>query len=480
MDDPRAAEPTHECIVVQHDPLAMLSTDDATISNLDTGTPVTNCDQAHGYITTASGGTISRSGTTCICSGAWAVNNPRVCCPNPDVGNLAYYNGINCVSRAAGTFNENKLFPEDPDCPENATYSPSRRSCVCNDGFNLNAAGNECVQNAVNCPPGTHLSNKSCIINVPFLKAKRFCEKVDSLWNTTSHNCNTFNADGLQGVYNAVYNAATNDGSYLNVNAKKGAFRDPNLVFANGMRMWILGDRAASIPGLSYNPDAYNTKTDTVCSIKSGVTVESNCDEENSFFCKDESRCYTVSSDAKGPSLADARNCCANPDKQDIVDDSYASGSYAYRLDPRIYAISGFTVFVDIDGARKGSSTLWDDIFPFYISTDGEVYPGYPLNAGNTRRKYIGGNSSYLNVDVYYYKQNGDNRVKHYVDRSIPMARALCLTKKISVKTPYCRNLGVSYRKQGNYTTIDKYVEEEYPCHNQKCFIHLKNKVKFL
>ena len=477
VDDSSAANPTHECIVVRQDPLASLSTETATVSTPVTGTSVTNCDNAHGYIE-ASGGFISPSGTTCVCSGAWAVNNPRVCCPNPGDGNLAYYDGTqNCVSRAAGTRNESTV--AGSNCPTDATYSPSSRSCVCNDGFNLNASN--CVRNAVNCPPGTHLSNSSCVINAPFLKAKRFCEKVNSLWNTKSHLCDTFTEDGQhRAVYTAVYNAATNDGSYLSVNATEGAFSDirPNLVFANGMRMWILGDRAASIPGLSYNPDEYTDQSHTICQLVDNITVGA-CSVPN-FFCRDEGRCYSVTTSADGPRLVDARNCCASPDKQSIVDASYAGGSYDYRLDSRIYAISGFTVFVDIDGAGKGSSTLWDDIFPFYISTDGEVYPGYPLNAGNTRLKYIGGNSSYLNVDVYYYSQSGDNRVKTYVDRSIPMARALCLTKKISVKTPYCRNLGESYRKQGNYTTIDKYVEEEYPCHNQKCFIHLKNKVKFL
>lgn len=150
VDDPSAANLTHECIVVQRDPLASLSTDTATASTPDTGTAVTNCDNAHGYIE-ASGGTISPFGTTCICSGAWAVNNPRVCCPNPGDGNLAYYDGTSasCVSRAAGTRNESTV--AGSNCTANATYSPSSRSCVCNDGFNLNASN--CVRNAVNCPP---------------------------------------------------------------------------------------------------------------------------------------------------------------------------------------------------------------------------------------------------------------------------------------------------------------------------------------
>ena len=150
-----------------------------------------------------------------------------------------------------------------------------------------------------------------------------------------------------------------------------------------------------------------------------------------------------------------------------------------YRKDPRIYAVSGFTVFMDIDGS-KGSGTLWDDVFPFYITTDGQVYPAYPLNAADSRLKYIAGNSSYLNTDIYYYENTNNNRRKHYVERSVPLARALCLTKRISVYTPYCQNLGSNFRtKGGAYTGIENYVNDVYPCYDKKCYVHVKNKLKF-
>lgn len=463
----------NECIVIKSSGAFNNSVGSAVSSTVATLPEVPIC---NGY----EGNNVSNSLGKCECTGGvFSANNPKVCCTTPaTVGNSAYFNGNTCIECKTGAFNERT----NSCCPNNSLYSSSRRECVCNDGYILSE--NSCVMSANSCPPGTHISGNACVQNPPFLRAQDFCNAINNLWNTNDHNCNTFTpvaGSNIQ-MYSDVYNAATNgdQGSevYLNINAEAGAFKNlkPNIVFSNGMRMWILGDRAASIPGLSYNPDVYGTITDTVCSIKTGVTTEGACNEANSFFCKDESRCYTVSSNANGPSLDDARNCCSVTKTSDIMATYNVDN---YRKDPRIYAVSGFTVFMDIDGS-KGSGTLWDDVFPFYITTDGQVYPAYPLNAADSRLKYIAGNSSYLNTDIYYYENTNNNRRKHYVERSVPLARALCLTKRISVYTPYCQNLGSNFRtKGGAYTGIEKYVNDVYPCHDRKCYVHVKNKLKF-
>lgn len=463
----------NECIVIKSSGAFNNSVGSAVSSTVATLPEVSIC---NGY----EGNNVSNSLGKCECTGGvFSANNPKVCCTTPaTVGNSAYFNGNTCIECKTGAYDElNKSC-----CPKNSLYSSSRRECVCNDGYIL--SGISCVMSANSCPPGTHISGNACVQNPPFLRAQAFCNAINNLWNTNDHNCNTFTpvaGSNIQ-MYSDVYNAATNgdQGSevYLNINAEAGAFKNlkPNIVFSNGMRMWILGDRAASIPGLSYNPDVYGTITDTVCSIKTGVTTEGACNEANSFFCKDESRCYTVSSNANGPSLDDARNCCSVTKTSDIMATYNVDN---YRKDPRIYAVSGFTVFMDIDGS-KGSGTLWDDVFPFYITTDGQVYPAYPLNAADSRLKYIAGNSSYLNTDIYFYENTNNNRRKHYVERSVPLARALCLTKRISVYTPYCQNLGSNFRtKGGAYTGIEKYVNDVYPCHDKKCYVHVKNKLKF-
>ena len=463
----------NECIVIKSSG-AFNNSVGSVVSSSDVA--LTEVPICNGY----EGNNVSNSLGKCECTGGvFSANNPKVCCPTPTtVGNSAYFNGNTCIECITGAFNERT----NSCCPNNSLYSSSRRECVCNDGYILSE--NSCVMSANSCPPGTHISGNACVQNPPFLRAQAFCNAINNLWNTNDHNCNTFTpvaGSNIQ-MYSDVYNAATNgdQGSevYLNINAEAGAFKNlqPNIVFSNGMRMWILGDRAASIPGLSYNPDVYGTITDTVCSIKTGVTTEGACNEANSFFCKDESRCYTVSSNADGPSLDDARNCCSVTKTSDIMATYNVDN---YRKDPRIYAVSGFTVFMDIDGS-KGSGTLWDDVFPFYITTDGQVYPAYPLNAADSRLKYIAGNSSYLNTDIYYYENTNNNRRKHYVERSVPLARALCLTKRISVYTPYCQNLGSNFRtKGGAYTGIENYVNDVYPCHDRKCYVHVKNKLKF-
>lgn len=476
-----------ECIVIRRDPMALHSATSYSEMSLFPVANTQKCDNQHGY-----SGTVISNGIGCRCNnGVFAANNPKACCPTPPADSIAYYRTtpvVGCINCSAGAYNETTGLC----CPANSKYSSSRRTCVCDDGYSMNADGSACNRSDANCPLGSHMTGAGaaahCVQNPPYLLASRFCEAINNLWNTSSPAvCNTFtlHPDGRR-IYQAVYEAATNDGHYLNINATPHAFDtanggpEPNIVFSNGMIMWILGDRAASIPGLSYNPDAYTAanRTHTVCNFQNGVTTQADCGGAPNYFCRDEGRCYSVSSSVDGsgnPILGDARNCCSLADFNDLI-----ANIPDYTKDARVYAISGFTVFMDIDGATKGSGTLWDDVFPFYITADGQVYPGYPLNASDGRSKYIGGNSSYLATDVYYYRNIGGNRRKHYVDKGIPLARALCLTKKISVNTPYCLNLGVNFRKRGGeFVNIENYVNNNYDCHDHNCYIHVKNKVKF-
>lgn len=36
----------------------------------------------------------------------------------------------------------------------------------------------------------------------------------------------------------------------------------------------------------------------------------------------------------------------------------------------------GYIVYIDVDGS-KGNSTLWDDVYPFYITMSGRVVPAF-------------------------------------------------------------------------------------------------------
>ena len=134
-----------------------------------------------------------------------------------------------------------------------------------------------------------------------------------------------------------------------------------------------------------------------------------------------------------------------------------------------------------------GGGTLWKDVFPFYISSNGNVYPAYPLNAAkadadnstDSSSLFQGGNSSALSADVFYYDVIDGKRRKINVYPSIPYARALCLSIEVSAFTPYCQNLGSKFRD--SHTPIDNFIySNDNPCYNHRCFVKLKNKIKFL
>lgn len=51
----------------------------------------------------------------------------------------------------------------------------------------------------------------------------------------------------------------------------------------------------------------------------------------------------------------------------------------------------GYVVYIDIDGTRGGSSQLWEDVYPFYITLSGTLIPAYDsANAGE-----FGGDSTF-------------------------------------------------------------------------------------
>ena len=503
---------TYECYVNVADPDA-----EYTHPNLGQNSDVAPsspliCDSqfgTKGMTNNASGGSL-----LCSCDAAHpvkAINNKNICCATPTTGKYAYYShkSASCVNCALGAFNEKT----EVCCPDNASYNSSLGKCVCKEGYTPDSDSNltVCNMSGSTCPAGSHLENSNCtdnckcISNAPIIKAQRFCELVSYYWNTSSHKCNTFFEDDGVGYYSSLFSAITaNNTPYLSASAVEGAFRniEPNITFANGLMMWILSDKSASIPGLSYNPEGFTPKINT-CKILSD-TQEASCTEP-SYYCKNEEKCLTITRGEGENILKDARNCCSTSNLSDLV---FLYEGKDYLRDLRTYAINGFTVFVDINGKKDndelgGGGTLWKDVFPFYVSSNGNVYPGYPLNAAkaakpeegtegsegnyNTTKDssalYQGGNSSYLSTDVFYYDIVDGRRTKINVYPSVPYARALCLAGEISAYTPYCQNLGSKFRIVGDksYSRIDQFVySDDNPCYKHSCFVKLKNKIKFL
>lgn len=452
-------------------------------------TPVSNkvtdtCKPLYGYYNMKNaGGSYS---VTCVCSDAYlysSANNAKACCKKPASGKTAYAktnlspkvqaNKV-CIE-CSGDFNPNN---GGYCCPENSVYDGSS-SCTCVEGYNAVGSGSsmKCKFDGSKCPKGTHAVEKDevCVPNAPIVKAKRFCEEIVNNWNTKSgaSACPAFNDE----QYNsAVYKAAGGEAKrYLSINSTPGSFAGltPHVTLANGLKLWILGNKMASIPGLSYSPTKI-TSSQNLCKDVTDLnganpkTSSSSCSAAGEYFCSGEKHCYSLVNPTDTV-LPDARNCCSTSDVTDLLGTNTED-------DVRYYAISGFTIFVDING-NKGSGTLWEDVFPFFIGANGTVYPAYPLDAkkgiNDSSSLYLGGNSSkMLPADVYYFQNDdsNDKRNRYMAYSNVSYARAACKSKLVSENTPYCLNLGDKFHD----------INGTNPCDSHKCFVRVKNKIKFL
>ncbi|MCM1338258.1 MAG: prepilin-type N-terminal cleavage/methylation domain-containing protein [Muribaculaceae bacterium] len=410
-------------------------------------------------------------------------------------------------------------------CEVGAFYNGS--TCVCASGYSKK--GGKCV--ADNCTEGyskkTVDGNDICVLNPPIISAKRFCDLVAETWSIKRHGnfCDStkyYTVEKLSGAkyYKNVFEAALGRSSSTNkrlmsIDSQPGAFAynqktlsglKPNLILSNGLYMWILSDRVASIPGLTYTTDNAIPERNICKNLNKDTKAACTEADPKAYFCGAENGCYKISDESR-KTMGDARNCCNAPDLSDIAAakaaGTGASSSDSYYLDPRVYAISGFTVFVDINGSR-GNGTLWEDVFPFYVSSNGMVYPGYPLdgNKSNTTSSNInlGGNSAnMLPTDVYYYDvDSSGRRTKKVVFPNISYARALCSVRKISKNSPYCLNLGekyyqkVKFKRNNEQDIVVELKGTEYlrndsvtgsnlsdnPCDFEACYISVRRKLR--
>ena len=79
-------------------------------------------------------------------------------------------------------------------------------------------------------------------------------------------------------------------------------------------------------------------------------------------------------------------NMSKNPSKITILDGNSRGNTYLNNNDVNVDIDEwGYTVYVDIDGASNGTNTLWEDVYPFYVTLSGKVIPAYDaLNAGES------------------------------------------------------------------------------------------------
>lgn len=445
------------------------------------------CKPEYGYYNMENiGGTYN---VVCQCKSGYTMseNNDKVCCQTPSDSLSKPYalspasgSCVNCASDFNSAANR--------CCPEHSVFNGTE--CECVEGYTKLGSGTSEYCERSKCSKGSFFDskNKVCVNNPPVVKAENFCKTVARDFNVDSSNCSTFSEKNGVKYYPGVFNAAkgTAQGNdYLSIMSQKnkvnnqyiGPFHQsknltPNIVFANGLKMWILGDRAASIAGLSYNPTGIK-ETQNMCKAYKHKTSEEDCKaaDANAYFCKSEKHCYNLDNESRAK-MGDARNCCGSVDLNNL-----AAVSPDYEKDNRAFAVSGFTVFVDING-NKGGGILWEDVFPFFVGTNGTVYAGYPLDApksadSTANSLYLGGNSvSNLTVDVYYYTTDASQQTRKKVIAypAVSFARGVCSAKLLSKNTPYCMNLGEKYNDPNGAMK---------PCDSHRCFIGVRNKLRF-
>jgi len=336
--------------------------------------------------------------------------------------------------------------------------------------------------------------------------AKQLCNAIKDNWHVKGANCSTFEKqkDGkAPSVYKALFESVKFKSNYnssksYSINSirslieKRGAFNTltPNIVFTNGVKLWISGDRAASIPGLTYNSDGVSSTQNMCVDVgkNSNLTVkdaeslaklmeicsEPSVKNQGGYFCASDRLCYSFNHNiAKDAQALDARSCCL-------------SNPAAAQSGQNSSSISGFTVYADINGADKGTGTLWDDVFPFYITTNGKVIPAYPLDASKKIEEadsmttvFRGGNdSSYLSVDVYYHQLDSVHSTKRrvLVSSNISYARGVCVAGIVPNNSPYCKNLFYA----DSVALKNMYAKERNECivPGRKCYVTVRNKTK--
>ena len=116
----------------------------------------------------------------------------------------------------------------------------------------------------------------------------------------------------------------------------------------------------------------------------------------------------------------------------------------------------GYTVYLDIDG-EKGSSTLWEDVFPFYITMAGKVIPLYHTEGekeyGGTSRQHL-----MTSVQKEVITATGHRQVL-WIRKSVPFKESACTSGYINSTTPYCSGVSLEPTcNEGANVCILKYV----------------------
>ena len=287
------------------------------------------------------------------------------------------------------------------ECPA-CTNKPSKLPC--GQGWDEHTC--QLTGTAKTCPSGQHLNSScNCVNDCP----------------SNLSPCNICSDETGIVSQNPAINRTCSDEAYEWSEEQCKCIVSPRTLPRKGENFCKLFERHANIMSGS-----------SVCSgsvISNGTTDFSN--KSPDITLRNGLRVYNMHSDAGAISML------ANNTQGGVYDGVPNTNSY------------GYTVYVDIDGA-KGDSQLWSDVYPFYITLSGKIIPAYDHSANPNGS---GGDSvRHLQVSVENENYANGKRSTKWLAKSVPFKEGACIAGYVGDATPYCKN-GTSFTKASECTT---------------------------
>lgn len=98
--------------------------------------------------------------------------------------------------------------------------------------------------------------------------------------------------------------------------------------------------------------------------------------------------------------------------------------------------VTGYTLYIDIDGERSGNGVLWEDVYPFYVTLSGMTVPAF--KTGDVE-SYGGGSKLYLQVSLQDEYLNNSGRHIDWLLKSKPFRESACKSGYLSANSNYCK-----------------------------------------
>lgn len=331
-------------------------------------------------------------GTPRTCSDGYTLDSSCVCRCSRSCPTGYKLNTNACSCEKLECTNKPTSIPCGQSWDEN-TCSLVGTAKTCPDGYALDSSCN-CQCNRT-CPSGQHLNSScQCVVDCP--SDLTLCKRCDTETGVISQNPDI--------------NRTCTDETYEWNEDQCKCVQSPRTLPRKGENFCKLFERHSNIMG---NTD--------VCSgsVVSDGTIDFT-GKKADITLGNGIRFYNMHRDAT---------------EIDVLAGNIQGGAYEGVPNTNSY---GYTVYVDIDGA-KGDSQLWSDVYPFYITLSGKIIPAYDkANPGVS-----GGDSTHhLQVSVQYEDYSSGKRRMKWLSKSTSFKEGACLSGYIGDATPYCKDSG--------------------------------------